>query len=1003
MEKLKLLLLAFFLGLSINTWAQKTEVTGVVLDDKGIPLPAATILEKGTTNSVVTDFDGKFRFSASNSNATLIISFLGFDSQNVKLDGSKTNYSIKLISGTNNLEQVVVVGYGKGSRKNLTTSVTSIKGDDLNKGAISDVGQLLQGKVSGLNISSSGDPTRTASVVLRGVSTLNSSQGPFYVVDGIPGVDISVISPDDIATIDVLKDAAATAIYGNRAANGVIMVTTKKGSKDKTQIAYNGYVGFEEVSNQLDMMNADQLRAFTTKNNLNFTPENDKGANTDWQKEILRSGKALSSSHNISMSGGGEHGNYSASITSLKKEGVLLKSDFSRVIAHLSVEQFAFDDKVKFGLNVTNANSVYTNVPQRNTALLQSVSYLPVSPVRNPNGTFYENFVSPGYFNPVALIEHGTDETKTNNLVGNLTAELKLPFGFTYNLNLAYQKLTTAHGEFYDSYYSQYNSANFYNNPDPPQTKTLVNFGVNGSALRNSYENTNNIIESFLTWDKAIGNHKIKAVIGYSWQENTLGDGFQATSTNFPVDNVGYNNLALSNYTSVNGYVVNFGDSRAYQKTRLISDFGRLNYNYKDKYLLQGTIRRDGGSVFGINNRWGYFPSVGGAWRVDKENFMQNQGLFSDLKFRGSYGVTGNSSGFNAYTAQFISGTLGTFYYNGQQIGAYGPNQAANPNLKWEKTATANIGVDFAILKGRITGSVDVYDKKTTDMIFNYSVNPVLVPVGTIVANGGTMSNKGIEVSLGATIIKTENFSWSSNLNLASNKNEIVKLTNPFFIGGDSIRRVQPDGGGQTGSTLQIFKEGKPLGQFFTLKYAGKNANGVSQYYDKNGNLTTTPANGTDYHYMGSAQPKLLLGWGNNFQYKKFDLSIFFRGVFGNKIFNATRADLFRPTTAMTNNILVDAQDESINDLNSYKYSSRFIEDGSYLRLDNMTLGYNFGKVGRYIHSIRIYETVNNLFVITKYKGIDPEVEQGGTAPGVDSNNFYPKTRTFLFGLNVIF
>nr|WP_315245416.1 TonB-dependent receptor [uncultured Flavobacterium sp.] len=1003
MEKLKLLLLAFFLGLSINSWAQKTEVSGVILDDKNLPLPAANILEKGTTRSVVTDFDGKFRISVSNPNAVLLVSFLGFADQTVKLDGTKTNLTIKLASATNALEQVVVVGYGKGSRKNLTTSVTSIKADELNKGAISDVGQLLQGKVSGLNISSSGDPTRTASVVLRGVSTLNSSQGPFYVIDGVPGVDISMISPDDIATIDVLKDAAATAIYGNRAANGVIMVTTKKGSKDRTQIAYNGYVGWEEVSNQLDMMDATQLRAFTTKNNLNFTPENDKGANTNWQKEILRSGKAKSSSHNLSMSGGGQHGSYTASITSLNKEGVLLKSDFSRVIARLSVEQFAFDDKVKFGLNVTNSNSKYSNVPQRNTVLLQAASYLPVSPVRNADGSFFENFTSTGYFNPVALIQHGTDETKTNNLVGNLTAEVKLPFGFTYNLNIAHQKLTSSHGEFYDSYYSRYNSASFYNNPDPPQTKSLINFGVNGSALRNNYENTNNIIESFLTWDKTLGVHKIKAVLGYSWQENTFGDGFQATATNFPVDNVGYNNLALSNYTSVNGYVVNFGDSRAYQKTRLIGEFARLNYNYQDKYLLQGTIRRDGGSVFGANNRWGYFPSVGAAWRVDKENFMKNQQIFSDLKFRGSYGVTGNSSGFNAYTAQFISGSLGTFYYNGQQIGAYGPNQAANPDLKWEKTATTNVGVDFGLFNGKITGSVDWYDKKTTDMIFNYSVSPVLVPVGTIVANGGTMSNKGIEVSLSATPVKTANFTWSTNVNVASNKNKIVKLTNPFFIGGDSIRRVQPDGGGQTGSTLQIFKEGKPLGQFFTLKYAGKNSAGVSQYVAKDGSLTTTPAIGVDYHYAGSAQPKVLLGWGNNFQYKKFDLSVFFRGVFGNKIFNATKADLFRPSTAMTTNILTDAANESPNDLNSYKYSSRFIEDGSYIRLDNMTLGYNFGKVSKFIQNVRVYQTINNLFVITKYSGIDPEVEQGGTAPGVDSNNFYPKTRTFMFGLNVIF
>jgi TonB-linked SusC/RagA family outer membrane protein len=1002
MEKLKLLLLAFFIGFSINSWAQTTQVSGVVLDEQNVPLSGANVQVSGTTNVVVTDFDGKFKITVLNKNTTLVISYVGFADQRVKLDGSKTNYTIKLAANATGLEQVVVVGYGKGSRKNLTTSVTSVKAEELNKGAISDLGQLLQGKVAGLNISASGDPTRSASVVLRGVSTLNSSQGPFYVVDGIPGVDISVISPDDIATIDILKDAAATAIYGNRAANGVIMVTTKRGSKEKTQISYNSYFGFENVSNQLDMMDAAQLRAFTTKNNLNFTPENDKGANTNWQEEILRSG-ALSSSHNLSLSGGGEHGNYSASITSIKKDGVILSSKFSRIIAHLSVEQYAFDDKVKFGLNVTNSNSTYNNVAQRNTVLLQSVNHLPVSPVRNADGSYFENFISTGYFNPVALINHGDDDTKTTNLIGNFTTEVKLPFGLTYNLNIAHQKLISLHGEFYDSYYQKYNSANFYNNPDPPQVHSLVNFGVNGSALRNSYQNTNNIIESFLNWDRTFGEHKIKAVIGYSWQENVFGDGFQATTTNFPVDNVSYNNLALSNYSSVSGYTVNFGDSRAYQKTRLISEFGRLNYNYKDTYLLQGTIRRDGGSVFGTNNQWGYFPSVGGAWRIEKEGFMQNQKLFSDLKLRASYGVTGNSSGFNAYTAQFISGSLGTFYYNGQQTGAYGPNQAANPDLKWEKTATANLGLDFSLLKGKITGSVEVYDKKTTDMIFNYAVNPVLVPVGTIVANGGSMSNRGIEVSLGATPIKGKDFSWSTNLNLAHNKNEITKLTNPFFIGGDSIRRVSPEGGGQTGSTLQIFKEGKPLGQFFTLQYAGKDANGVSQYVAKNGSLTTTPAIGVDYHYAGSAQPKVLLGWANTFEYKNLDLNIFIRGVFGNKIFNATRADLFRPSTAMTSNILVDAADESPNDLNAYKYSSRFIEDGSYIRLDNATLGYNFKNMNKFIKKLRVYSTVNNLFVITKYSGIDPEVEQGGTAPGVDSNNFYPKTRTVLFGFNVIF
>ncbi|WP_281226658.1 SusC/RagA family TonB-linked outer membrane protein [Flavobacterium aquiphilum] len=1003
MEKLKILLLVLFAGFSFNCWAQKAEVSGVILDEKGMPLPGANVVETGTNNSATTDFDGKFKINVSNKNAALLISFVGFVDQRIKLDGSRSNYTIKLVSTATSLEQVVVVGYGKGSRKNLTTAVSSVKADQLNNGVIADVGQLLQGKVAGLNVSASGDPTKQSSVVLRGASTLNSSQGPFYVVDGIPGVDISIIAPEDIVTVDVLKDAAATAIYGNRAANGVIMVTTKRGAKDKTTINYSNYFGFEKVSNSLDMMDSNQLRSFLAKNNLNFTPENDKGANTDWQDEILRPKYANSMSHNLSMSGGGDHGNYFGSITYIDKEGVLQGNNFSRVIAHLAVEQMAFDDNLKIGLNVTNSNSVYNNVPQRNVVLQQAINHLPVSPVTNPDGSYFENFIQTGYFNPVALMNHADDDTKTNNLVASLTTELKLPWGFTYNLNLSYQQLNSMHGEFYDSYYQKYNSANFYNNPDPPQVHSLMNFGVNGSALRNSYQTNNTIAESFLNWDRSFGEHKIKAVVGYSWQEDVLGDGFQATNTNFPVDNVSYNNLALGNYGAVSGYKVDFGDSRAYQKKRLISEFARLNYNYKDKYLLQGSIRRDGGSVFGSNNQWGYFPSVGGAWRIDKEGFMQNQKIFTDLKLRGSWGETGNSSGFNAYTAQFISGSLGTFYYNGQQVGAYGPVQAANPDLNWEKTATANIGVDFTILKGAVSGSVDVYNKKTTDMIYNYAVNPVLVPVGTIVANGGDMTNKGIEVTLNSTPIKTKNFSWSTTLNYSHNENEITKLKNPYFIGGDSIRRVQPEGGGQTGSTLQIFKEGKPLGQFFTLQYAGKNAAGVSQYVAKDGSLTTTPAIGVDYHYAGSAQPKFLMGWDNNFTYKKFDLNIFFRGVFGNKIFNATRADLFRPGTAMSSNILVDAANESPNDLNAYKYSTRFIEDGSYIRLDNMTFGYNFGAVGKYIKKIRLYETVNNLFVITKYTGIDPEVEQGGTAPGVDSGNFYPKTRTFLFGLNVIF
>jgi len=655
-------------------------------------------------------------------------------------------------------------------------------------------------------------------------------------------------------------------------------------------------------------------------------------------------------------------------------------------------------------LNVSNSNSNADDIAYRNTVLLQSALYLPVSPITNADGSYFENFTKTGYYNPVAMMNNSTLNTKSNNLIASFTTQVKLPFGLTYDLNLSYQNSSTLQGVYFTKYFtSKYNS--MYDNPDPAFSgHTQQTFGTNGQAGRSSYQNTAKVAENYLTWNKKFGDHSVNAVVGYSWQENVSGDGFQATTSNFPVDNISYLNFALSNPYATSAFRINFGADGIYQKTRLISDFGRLNYNYKEKYLVQGSIRRDGSSVFGANNYWGYFPAGAVAWRINQEDFMQTQRVFTDLKLRVSYGVTGNSSGFNAYSAQVISGgNLGNYNYNGVLTSALGATQAANPNLKWEKTATTNIGLDFGILKGRLTGSIDVYNKTTTGMIYAYSVDPILIPAGRIVANGGSINNKGIELILNATPVSGKDFSWTSSLNLAHNKNKITSLTNPLFAGGDSVRVGFPEGAGQSGSSLQLLKVGHPIGQYFTFEYAGKNSSGVSQYIDATGKITTTPVSGTDYHYLGDAQPKLLLGWSNNFRYKNFDLNIFLRGVFGNKIFNATRADLFRPATAQYTNILVDAGNESTADFNSYRYSSRFIESGSYLRFDNATLGYNFKSINRYIKTLRLYASVNNLFVITGFKGVDPEVNQGGIAPGIDYNNFYPKTRTFLFGANVSF
>ncbi|WDF57300.1 SusC/RagA family TonB-linked outer membrane protein [Mucilaginibacter sp. KACC 22063] len=978
-----------------------TRITGVVSDSKGATIPGATVKVKGTTRAVSTTANGTFSIQAT-SGEVLVITSIGYTAKEVTVTGEK-DYKIQLADANTSLKEIVVVGYGTATRKTLSSSISTVKAESLNQGAIADVGQLLQGKVPGLNITASGDPNKPAAVILRGASTVNSPGGPFYVIDGIPGGDIAAVAPADIVSVDVLKDAAATAIYGNRAASGVIMVTTKRGKKGQSQVAYSGYAGIEKVSNTLDLMNADQLRAYAKANGTSIAGANDGGTDVDWMKAIERS-TAYSQNHNLSLSGGGEHGTYSGSLNYFKKQGILDASSLERVIGRLNIDQYTWNDKLRFNINVSNSVSNSNNTPLQNIVLLQAAKRLPMSPITNADGSYFENLAIPGYYNPVAMINNAQDNTKYNVLMGSFVTELKLPFGLKYNVNLSYQKTSSMHGEFYSSYFNRYPTAGFYNNPDPGLgiSHVLIGdlFGKNGSALRSDYSNTFKTVETFFTWDKQLGDHNINAVLGYSYQDNIVGEGFQASSTNFPADNIGFQNLSAGTPYAIPTYRINLGSSLTYGRILMISDFFRLNYNYKQKYLLQASIRRDGSSAFGANNRWGYFPSVGASWRIIEEGFMKNQSLFDDLKLRLSYGVTGNSSGIGAYNAQLLYVSNGTFYYNGAQVGAYSPIQGANPDLKWERTSTKNLGVDFSILKGKLSGSVDVYDKNTSDMLFRFNVSPALVPGGSIWTNAGSINNKGVEVALNASPVKGKDFSWSTMVTMAMNKNKITSLQSPYGS-TDSVRYSSPEGPGQSGSTIQLLKTGYPVGQFFTYKYAGKDANGKSLFYRKDGSTTTSPAQGVDYFYTGSAQPKVILGWANTFKYKKFDLNVFLRGTFGNKIYNATRADLSYTANATQNNILNSASGDKISDtFNSY-YSDRYLENGSYVRLDNATLGYTFDKVIKNVSSVRLYVTGNNIFTITQYKGIDPEVNQGGIAPGVDYNNFYPKTRTFLLGINV--
>ncbi|MFD1001125.1 SusC/RagA family TonB-linked outer membrane protein [Ohtaekwangia kribbensis] len=980
------------------------QVKGKVTSSDG-PLPGVSIQIKGSSTGTTTDANGAYSVVVNDNNAVLVFSFIGFLSEEVPVNGQST-IDVTLTEDVETLSEVVVVGYGTESRKNLTSAISTIKTEELNRGAISDVGQLLQGKVPGLNISRSGDPNRAAAIILRGASTLrDGAQSPLFVIDGVIGADISLIAPDDITAIDVLKDASATAIYGNRGANGVIIVTTRRPTKGEGTVSYSGYISLDKVSHQYEMMDANQLRTFVQDNGLVFNPADDLGANTNWQNEVQRS-SAVSHNHNLSLTGGGEKTTYIASLNYFNQEGIIRESGLKRVVAKLGVEQKTLRDKLKLGLSVTNSFSDARLVPYRNTVLSQMVSYLPTVPVRNADGTYFA-FTTNNHntdYNPVAMQESATERSKYNTFLGSLTAQLDLPFNLKYNLQASYQSLTTNYGAYYNSYFTN-TFESVRNTPDPPNNPAFINItGKDGLAVRNTYQYTNVIFETYFTWDKSFGNHSVNAVLGYSWQENTNGDGFQTSSTNFSTDDVSYNNLSLSNPYGVSDFRVDFGSS-IYDQIRLISDFLRVKYDYDSRYLLQLSLRRDGSSAFGVNHRWGYFPSVGAAWRISKESFMDNTSFISDLKLRASYGVTGNSAGFNAYTTKLLYGFVGTTVYQGNTINAISAIQNDNPDLRWEKTSTANIGLDFSILSDRISGSFEVYDKRTTDVIYPYPVNTNQYLYSQLVANVGEVSNRGYEIALNANVVDRGSFSWNTSLNLAHNKNEIVTLSNDIFK-ADTIRLFAPEGSpGQTGATVQALMSGQPIGTFYTYQYAGKNENGVSQYLKSDGTLTTTASQLTldDYQVVGNAQPKLLLGWSNNLKYKNFDLNIFFRGVFGSKIMNITRADLFKPSMATINNLPVEAASESVNDVNSFRYSSRFVESGNYVRLDNATLGYNFKKLGQDIKRLRLYVSVNNLFVITNYKGIDPEINQGGIAPGVDSKNFYPKTRTFLIGVNASF
>ena len=973
----------FFLLCSTVMLAQN-KVSGTVLDATGEPLIGVSVLETGTNNGVVTDFNGDFTLTVKQG-AKLTFSYVGYTSKTL---AAANGMKVTLEEDNKVLNEVVVVGYGTMRRKDVTSSITTVKAEDLNRGVFTDPGQMLQGKVPGLVISSTADPNGGATITLRGASTLRSgAMSPYYVIDGIPGVDPSTVAPDDIESIDVLRDATATAIYGSKAANGVIIITTKKGAEEKTNVTYNGYVAIDNILKKYDVATAAELRDYASKNGIALK---DGGASTNWQDEVLRTG--ISHNHNLSISGGNGRTSYMVSGNLMKRQGIIKETGMDRFNVRSLISTKLLKDRLSISMGLNAMYGKHFGVPtgDKGASVLDAMNYFsPTNPIKNADGSWSTGAGSKNY-NPLALMYEDTSETiwKRNQFIGKATLEILK--GLLWNVNYSWSN--------YQSTYSGYNTRN-------SQIEGIGN--KNGQASRNTYFGHEQTFETYLNYGFTAGKHKVDLMAGYSWEQKKNNDGFGLTVEGYYNDNLKWYNMS---YAQTILGVQNSVASGYVENVKNISFYGRANYSFDGRYMLQATIRRDGSSVFGKNNRWGTFPSISGAWNITEEAFMKNQNLFSNLKLRAGYGVSGNAMGFDVYSSYVTYGATGTFVYDGKTYRTYGATKNANPDLKWETTSMLNVGLDFGFMKNRINGTIEVYNKKTKDLIWGYPVPTTQYVYGWMDANVGEMTNKGIEFTINIDAIRTKDFNWMTTINLSHNKNTVDKMQNDQFH-TTNLSQGDPDVAGVSANGwTQRIMEGESIGTFYTYQYAGT-INGRSEYYvlDENGNKTGETTNNPglkDRAITGCAQPKLTAGWNNSFSYKNWNLNAFITGVFGNDVYNSPRAHY---TSAQMfsdgKNVLKEFLSNPAGDASGSLPSDRFIEKGTYVRLQSLSLSYTFRNCfNNWIQDLTLYGTANNLLTITSYKGLDPEVNLGGIDPGIDYRwSRYPHARTFMVGVKINF
>lgn len=979
-----LFLLLTLLSFSLTALAQQ-KVTGKVKDSSGEPVIGASVVVKGNnTMGTITDFDGNFMLDVP-AKSVLVISYIGYVTQEVPTAG-KNSLEIVLKEDTKTLDEVVVIGYGTQRKGDVTSSVASVKADNFVKGAVKDVGQLIQGKVAGLAITNpNGDPTGSTQIRLRGTNTIGGANtAPLVLIDGIPG-ELGTVAPEDVESVDVLKDGSAAAIYGTRGTNGVILITTKQAKGvDINQVEYNGYVSTSLIAKKLDMLNADEFRT--------LYPDQDHGADTDWIDEISRT--PVSHVHNLSLMGGNSKTNYIANLNYASRQGIMKKSDFESFQGRIEVTHRMFDDKLKlkFGLfgKKNQMESTTSGGSFRGWVYGQATRRNPTDPVRNEDGTWNENVSKFEYENPLALLYEAEGNVKktqlryNGNIVYNPIKDLTLSAVFSYirdNMNRGYGE-TLNH-------------------------ISALRDGLAGWSSVGAYTKMEKLMELTAQYNKEIGAHKFSVLGGYSYNETDFEELW--------IDNYGFQDDYFDGWHNIGiGSALKDGKANIGSKktpTNLIGFFGRATYSFKNRYLLMGALRYEGASqLWGTDNAWGLFPSISVGWRITEEAFMKNQKIFDDLKLRVGYGVTGSQPKDPFLGVAMLK--YGSYaFVNGNWVQTIVPASNPNPDLKWEEKKETNIGLDFVSWGGRLSGSIDYYNRDVDGLIYEYGVPTPPNLYNKTMANGGTMRNRGVEVLVTVVPVQNKDFEWSTTGTFSLNSNKLISLSGSIFKSDyDYFNTGTVEYSGQVADSHRV-QVGESIGNFYGFKVVDVDSEGRWIYEDRNGELvnykdfTHAPE---DKHVIGNGLPKWYAGWNNTLRYKNFDLNVTMRGAFGFQIINGGRMNYENVKNSRFENRL-----KSVNDLVFGKhtlspevepeFNSYYVEDGDYWKIDNITLGYSFGQVGKYIKSLRIYGSVLNALTITGYKGIDPEVSTDGLTPGYDTRDRYPSVRSFTFGVNVKF